>query len=467
MKKLILLAASTLLVLVALVVGVWVMGSDARPWINAPLSQATSGALTPRQVQEIAARDPSLLVAVTLSGGGVRAAALGWGVLRELEATKFEWGGRKTNLLDAVDVIAGVSGGSIMAAHYAAFGAAGLPDFQRDFLYGDFQKNVITDALHPRNLFRLTSPWFGRSHIVAERLDQLFQGRTFGDVMRKHRHPQLLISATDAAQGAVFDFTSDQMALICSDIADVPLSFAVAASSSVPVLLSPMTLKNHSEVCQKLGIAQYKPQGPALDYQSRLYELQRKSYLDGKARPFIHLVDGAVADNLGIRRLLDRALAGDGIREGFAEVAIAPGMVKGLVLVTVNAEGDPTATMDDADELPQVLTVLDAIRYSAVSRRTHETQQLLADLARQWGDGAQARPSGFNVFAPDARIYTIQVNLRDGLDKADNQTSLMKIPTSLSLPRAEVDRLIAAGRTALHRSAAFQSLRKDLGVLPD
>ena len=75
-------------------------------------------------------RDPSLLVAVTLSGGGARAAAFGYGVLSELRRTQFQWNGRTHDLLEATDVISGVSGGSILAAYYAAHGAEGLPELR-------------------------------------------------------------------------------------------------------------------------------------------------------------------------------------------------------------------------------------------------------------------------------------------------------------------------------------------------
>ena len=52
-----------------------------------------------------------VVVAVTLSGGGARAAAFGLGVLRELKATRFALEGQETTLLDQVFLVSGVSGG--------------------------------------------------------------------------------------------------------------------------------------------------------------------------------------------------------------------------------------------------------------------------------------------------------------------------------------------------------------------
>ena len=76
-----------------------------------------------------------MTVAVTLSGGGARAAAFGYGVLDGLRQTRFAWNGRQTSLLDEIDVISGVSGGSIVAAYYAAFGARTFPQFEQEFLF--------------------------------------------------------------------------------------------------------------------------------------------------------------------------------------------------------------------------------------------------------------------------------------------------------------------------------------------
>lgn len=457
-------SASLFLVLAAMLA---LLGGCAgtRPWVNEALTPNSVVIAEEEQAQRVAARDPSLLVAVTLSGGGARAAAFGYGVLRELRDTVFDWNGHSLDLLDATDVIAGVSGGSIIAAYYAAFGPEGLEGFEQDFLYRNFQNSLILQTLRPANLYRLTSPWFGRSHLLAQRLDELLQGRTFGDVMRRPRHPQLLISATDLTQGAIFEFTAEQFDLICSDIASVPLSFAVAASSSVPLLLSPMTLHNHSKSCREQGIAQRLPPMHDDSYRSRLYALQQKSYLDAEARPYIHLVDGGVADNLGVRRLLDRALAASGLRESFHEVKVPPGSVRRLVIFTVNAESESSEHLDASDETPGNLRVLDALRFGAGSRATHETQEFLADLARKWGRDPRAQAPGSEIFAPDARIHVVQVNLRDAVD--EERGGLLFVPTALSLNPDDVDHLIAAGRTALRRSAAFRALREDLRASPE
>ena len=358
-----------------------------------------------------------------------------------------------------------MSGGSIVAAYYAAFGAEGLPRFEPDFLRQNFQNSLITQALHPGNLSDLGSPWFGRSHLLARRLDELFQGMTYGDIERRPRHPQLLITATDMSLGAEFEFTADQFELICSDFASVPLSFAVAASSSVPLLLSPMTLRNYAADCQRDGITPHLREITGTDYRSRLYRAQEHSYLDARTRPYIHLLDGGLVDNLGVRRLLDRAMAGGGLRSSFSEVGIPSGSIRRLVLITVNSERDPSTNINLSDKVPGTLEVVDALLFGAGARATTETQEFLADLTRQWRAEIQSGKGrrGADAFAKDAEIHVIQVNLRDAPESAGRR-QLLQIPTALSISGAEVDNLIEAGGSILRNSPEFKALQKSLGA---
>ena len=229
--------------------------STTRPWINEP-SCATPRPLpcpsrTRSRSQAAPARERPIVAAVALSGGGARAAAFGLGVLEELKATRFEIDGRETTLLDEVGLVSGVSGGSILAGYYAAFGDEVFTRFEKDFLLVNFQNGLIRQAASPSTLYRLTSPWWGRGNVLQERLDTVFRGATYGQLRTRRPWPRLLVTATDLTTGVPFEFTPEQFALICSDLDTVPLSFAVAASSSVPLLLSPMTLRNHAGSCAR------------------------------------------------------------------------------------------------------------------------------------------------------------------------------------------------------------------------
>ena len=252
---------------------------------------------------------PSVIAAVALSGGGARAAAFGLGVLEELKATRFELDGRPTTLLDEVGLISGVSGGSVLATYYAAFGDEVFTRFEPEFLLVDFQSEP--DRLRP--LAGQPVP----AHLALVRPQQragrtagpVFRGLTFGDLKARPRGPRLLVTATDLTTGAPFEFTPEQFALICSDLDSVPLSFAVAASSSVPLLLSPMTMRNYAGSCPQSAQMDEAATGRPQPLRTPAAAPSPRATENSQARPYLHLVDGGLVDNLGVRSLLDRTIA--------------------------------------------------------------------------------------------------------------------------------------------------------------
>ena len=81
----------------------------------------------------------SLALVMAFSGGGTRAAALAHGVLEEMAETPIEWEGKKHALINEIDSISAVSGGSITAAHYALRQERHFEEFPKQFLYHNFQ----------------------------------------------------------------------------------------------------------------------------------------------------------------------------------------------------------------------------------------------------------------------------------------------------------------------------------------
>lgn len=429
--------------------------SSYRPWINALHAPEPNAESRPS-----AAPPPSqpVMMAVTLSGGGARAAAFGLGVLRELKATSFTLNGQPTTLLDHTALISGVSGGSILAAHYAAFGDETLDRFEPGFLLVPFESRLIREALWPERLYKLTSPWYGRSQILAQRLDELFEGRTFADVRRRPGAPDLMITATDLTTGAPFDFTAEQFQLICSDLGATPLSFAVAASSAVPLLLSPVTVRNHAGSCPLPPAMAAASQGQ--DYRARMLQSSVESYRNAQERPFIHLVDGGVTDNLGVRLMLDRLVAVGSMSANFADVK--PGTLRRLVLVTVNSERGLAERVDGSDRIPSTMQVLESLIFGAGSRETQVTLALLNDDLQRWRTEIErTRGQPGSPFAPDAEIHVVSVSLHDVPDDKIRH-SLLRVPTAFTIEANDVIELQRAGAAALRAAPAFQQLRRSL-----
>lgn len=65
---------------------------------------------------------PICILMLAFSGGGTRAAALSYGILKELARTPVSLWEAQPRILDEVDIISSVSGGSFAAAYYAHWG---------------------------------------------------------------------------------------------------------------------------------------------------------------------------------------------------------------------------------------------------------------------------------------------------------------------------------------------------------
>lgn len=435
--------------------------STLRPWQNTATPPGQAPVATPRAAGAANLGPRSIVAALTLSGGGARAAAFGLGVLHELKATRFVWEGRPTTLLDELGLISGVSGGSILATHYAMFGDETLTRFEPDFLLRNFESDLIHLALSPARFRDLSSPWYGRSNVLEERLSALYGGRSFGDLAARPGGPMLLVTATDLTTGAPFEFTHEQFALICSDLNSVPLSFAVASSSAVPLVLSPMTLRNHAGSCPPPPMAASDRAASAqADYRSRMLKASWDSYTDVRERPFLHLVDGGLSDNLGLRGLLDRVVATGSIQDSFRDMP--PGSIHKLVLIAVNSERDLAERIDQSDQVPTTAQVMDALLFGAGSRVTQMTLAMLDDDLRRWNEELKRhRGSRDSPFAADAEIHVVSISLHDVPD-ANKRRLTLQVPTAFTIAPADVQLLQDAGREALRRSPAFQDLRRSL-----
>ncbi len=400
----------------------------------------------------------SLLVVVTFSGGGTRAAALAYGVLEQLAQTEIVWEGKKKRLLDEVDIISSVSGGSFTAAYYALYGERIFSDFEARFLKRDVQGELTRKILAPANLVRGASPKFGRIDLVAEYLDaEIFHHGTYGDLVESGRRPYVMVNASDMSLGTRFEFTQEQFDLLCSDLASFPLARAVAASSAVPIVFSPLTLRNYAGRCGYQAAAPAEaPGGPS---SRRIYKAAEVgSYLDAEARPYIHLLDGGITDNLGLRGMLDRVASRDGPM-GLAR-ALSLGRLRKAVLIVVNAETAPDLSLDRREEVPTVAQVFRAIKDIPINRYSFETTELLKANFEEWA--RQARAQGADLPPGDSAeagfdFHLVEVTL-DAIQDPAERDDFRAIPTSLSLPPDTVDQLRALGPRLMRESASYRGL---------
>jgi NTE family protein len=415
------------------------------------------------------ANEDQLLLMLTFSGGGTRAAAFSYGVLETLRGTSVTLRGRQRRLLDEVDWISGVSGGSFTAAYYGLFRDRTFEEFEPRFL----KKNIQGDLTHatlfnPINWGKLFSAYYDRSDLAADYYDKhVFEGKTFGDLLTL-KEPMIVINATDMVRGSRFSFVQDTFDVICSDLSSFPVARACAASSAVPLVLSPITLRNHAGGCgYQMPPALAEAMVPPRDVASRRLDLANNMlpFLDSKQKPYIHLVDGGVADNLGLRALLERVtLMGDPWTTlKYANME----NVHKIVFVVVNAETEIDDKWDRWEKVPPFVAMLDSYSSIAIERYNRETVALLSESFGRWADEIRRGrcASGPISTEPgacgDIEFYMIEVRF-DALEDDAERSALKRLPTSFALKPEEVDHLKDAAHRILKQSREFQRLLGDL-----
>lgn len=252
-------------------------------------------------------------IGVSLSGGGFRAAVYHLGTLSKL---------REMGVLDKVDVISTISGGSITGACYGLYGH----DFEKfEKIVTEGVKNDIINKIirSPRfiilvicmliilstavSLLVTRHDWLtililgitfgiiGRyqfrllpvSKMIAKYYDKyFFQGKNISEM---NQHPVIAINATNLETGRLFTFSqlkmedplyeypNDEGEPIIFNHTEFPVATAVSASASVPFAFTPVRIKK--------------------DYYKKASDLNR-------AKPV--LVDGGVYDNQGIHKITQR-----------------------------------------------------------------------------------------------------------------------------------------------------------------
>ncbi len=401
-------------------------------------------------------RSADLLLILALSGGGLRAAAFSYGVLAELERTSVVLDGRPRRLSDEVDLVSGVSGGSFTAAYFGLYGDALFEDYEGRFLKRNVQLAMLGQLFDPRNWPRLLSTYFERSELAAEYYDRrLFAGATFGDLERRRGAPVVLINATDLSRGSRFPFVQEQFDLLCSDLRTFPVSRAVAASSAVPLLLSPVILRNRAGTCgfEPPAWVTQTLEDPEVPPRKLQHARRVASYLDSGRRPFVHLIDGGISDNLGVRAPLHALLVEEDARRALHLEAHPT--LREILLIVVDAATRPDERWDRLDYAPPLATLLDAVTSVQINRYNFETLELLRATFANW---VAAHPG------PGGPIGFRLVHLSfDAVPDAEERAYLRGLPTSLSLSDTAVDRLRDVAGRLLRQSAGFQETLEALG----
>jgi NTE family protein len=456
-----------------IVASVLLLGGCATRQVNPPIAKYDSSSL--QRVQRQWHRgDQRDLVILAFSGGGTRAAAFSYGVLEALRSMEIVTStGTKTRLIDEVDVITGVSGGSFTALAYGLYGDQLFGEYESRFLKRDVQGELTRRVLDPVNWPALSSTGWGRSELAAQLYDEiLFNGATFADLYRAGG-PMIAVSATELATGSRIVFVPQNFDVMCTDLAPVRLSRAAAASSAVPVVLSPITINNYGGTCDyqpPAWLAAFaelpEPPRPAARALNRVRELEELD--NGTEDPYLHLVDGGISDNLGLRSVLDVLETYEALHE--AGLPTPLDNIRSIIIFVVNSLSTPSTKWNLSEDPPGSVDVLIKSAGVPIDRYSGEMVEQLRDIDARWNTLRQLRgyltkdksPAMKEILnAPNADIYVVDVSFKALQDKSERDY-LNQLPTSFVLPDAAVDRLrAAAGSLVLDSPDLQQALRHE------
>lgn len=423
-----------------------------------------------RNLQTNQLNTDAVFVVLSFSGGGTRAAAFSYGAMEELAATRIGYAGENRRLLDEVDIVSSVSGGSFTAGYYALYGDRLFHDFESDFLRRNVQLSLGLRVLNPINWPRLASPCFDRIDLAGEYYDDiLFKHHTYADLISNGRRPFVVINATDISLGSRFEFTQEQFDLLYSDLSSYPLSRSVAASSAFPILLSPLTLRNYPERTNYSQPVWITTGLEDADDNSRRFKIATiaQSYENATNRPYVHLIDGGISDNIGLRGPARALLSTDGQDSLLRKINLR--QVKVMAIITVNAKPGSDVDWDKKRRAPGLASVISSVVSAPMDNYSVETIDSLGEKVDQIVKDKDTERAVIRKLKeacpdvkwpevlPDVDFYDIELSF-DKVKDPNQRKHLKALPTNFHLTPAQIGLLKQAGRDILQGSQTFSNL---------
>jgi len=432
---------------------------------NAPLGEALADNNFGR---EVPGYDDDVLLGLSFSGGGMRAAAFSFGVLTELDRSRVGSNHAKT-LLDRVDFVSGVSGGSVTAAYFGLKQRAAIEDFRERFLLRNAEEGLNT-RISLGNIGRALGGGVNDSQFTDWLDRNLFDGARF-DTFREDRRPRVWINASDIYNRTPFVFGKTAFDALCSDIRSYRVAEAVAASAAVPLAFAPIVLETYPGGCatQLPAWIERARRDPNAQPLLRSFAEATARYHDGSMR-YVKLLDGGLVDNYGLSGFSIGMLAAQRPFEPMNERQAVK--VRRIMFLVVDAGRGISGDFAQRIEGPSGVELVSAAADTAIDAGVRSSYAAFTGLANDWvgkvkhwrcGLSAAERARlgvGNNWRCNDVNLFIDRVNF-DQLAPA-RAGILNAIPTRFSLPADQVDLLIGSGADALRQSKPYQAFRRGL-----
>jgi NTE family protein len=419
----------------------------------------------------VATNYDDMVVALSFSGGGMRAAAFSYGVLEGFDQTHVPTRTGNVSLLDRLDFLSGVSGGSILAAYYGLRGRVAIGDFKQRFLLVNAEESLQTE-LSIGNIARGLDGGVNDATQFPVWLDaHLYNNATFKDLLRRPR-PRVWINAADIYNRTAFIFTPVTFSALCSDLGSYPISMAVAASAAVPVVFAPIVIQNYPGGCPNSlpNWVERIHKDPNATPLIKSYADTLAGYRTG-AINYVKLLDGGLVDNFGLAGFTIARLASSTPYGPLApDEAVKLRRFLFLVVDSGRApSGQWAQTVPGPSGVDLIMATSDTATesgaigsYSAFDATMTDWKKSLVSWRCGLSDADRHRfgaPPGWNC--RDVEFFVSRISFEQlGPDRA---AALNKVETRFRLPPDQIDMLITAGRDALTANPKFREFLGSLG----
>ncbi|MBN1997275.1 patatin-like phospholipase family protein, partial [candidate division KSB1 bacterium] len=173
---------------------------------------------------------------------------------------------------------------------------------------------------------------------------------------------------------------------------------------------------------------------------------------DREAHPWLHLMDGGLADNLGLRAIYDLYVRSDIRRK------INNGEIKRLLVIVVNAKTEKRENWDRRESPPGLKTVGFKTATVSMDNYSFETVEMFREAA---GERIKAQEylsacqkyldehstDGYKlpiIAGGNLKLYVADLCFNNLADEQEKEY-FNNLPTSFNLTETEVDRLIEVG----------------------
>ena len=184
--------------------------------------------------------------------------------------------------------------------------------------------------------------------------------------------------------------------------------------------------------------------------QRRFREATRQSiYLDQTRKPYIHLVDGGLTDNLGVQPLNDRLATGTGLWNLMK--LLGQKRATKVMMVVVDSSARLPTEWDLTPNIPPLSAVINAASSAPLNRVSFETLEFLRTQKDAWAEAARISRCRETAECTPLDFNLVILRLEDDTDPKRRER-LLSLPTGFKLQPQQISDVIEATGEIVRRN---------------